>query len=75
MINKEINITSQMERKAAIRVSEDYCKMMNGRRSYKDSTGNLRSSYGYIVKGDALIVYCGMNIMYQVNLPPVVHGN
>lgn len=64
-----------MERKAAIRAAKDYCKMMNGRRSYKDSTGNLRSSYDYIVKGDALTVYCGMNIVYQVNLPPVGHGN
>ena len=75
MVEKEINITPQMKRKSAIRAAEDYCKLMNSRNSYQDTTGNLRSSYGYIIKGDSLIVYCGMNIVYQVNLPPVIYGN
>lgn len=71
----KLNITHKMEWYAAIQAAEDYCKMMNSHSQYKDATGNLRSSYGYTIKGDILIVYCGMNLVYKVNLPPVEHGN
>lgn len=75
IVCEKINITLEMERETAIKAAEDYCKQMNSRNSYQDTTGYLRSSYGYIVKGDALMVYYGMNLVYQVNLPPVGHGN
>ena len=72
---EKLNITPKMMRDAAIQAAEDYCKLMNSYNQYKDATGNLRSSYGCTIKGDTLIVYCGMNLVYKVNLPPVEHGN
>lgn len=69
------NITQQMIRDEAIRAAEDYCKLMNSRNTYKDATGNIRSSYGYSIKGDTLVVACGARPIYSVDLPRVEDGN
>lgn len=71
----KINITPRMMRKAAIRSAEDYCRLMNGCNTYKDGTGNLRSSYGHSIKGDTLVIYCGAQPIYSVDLPHVNDGN
>ena len=71
----KLNITPQMMRKAAIRSAEDYCRLMNERNTYKDDTGNLRSSYGYSIKGDMLVVFRGAQPIYSVDLPHVNDGN
>ena len=64
-----------MMRKAAIRAADDYCKLMNGRNTYKDATGNLRSSYGYSINGDNLVVIKGAQPIYSIDLPHVNNGD
>lgn len=64
-----------MIRKEAIQAAKDYCRQMNGCNTYKDATGNLRSSYGYVIKGDTLVVANGLRPIYKVNLPHVKDGN
>lgn len=70
-----INITPQMQWEAAIRAADDYCKLMNGHSTYKNATGNIRSSYGYEIKGNVLVFVCGLQLIYSVNLPHVDDGN
>lgn len=64
-----------MEREAAIQAAKDYCKIMNGRITCKDATGNIRSSYSYAIKSDTLIVFCGFRPIYSVDLSHVNDGN
>lgn len=72
---QDLNISPQMEREAAIQAEEDYCKLMNGSNTYKDAIGNLRSSYGYTINGDTLVVFNGSQPIYSVDLPHVDDGN
>lgn len=71
----KLNITTQMHREAAIQSAKDYCKLMNERSAYNDATGNLRNSYGYSIKGDTLVVACGLQPIYSVDLLHVNDGN
>ena len=71
----KLNITTQMQREAAIQSAKDYCKLINGRNRYKDATGNLRSSYGYTINCDTLVVAKGAQPIYSVDLPHVNDGN
>lgn len=75
MKNEELIITPQMQLEAAIKAAEYYCRLMNGRNTYKDATGNLRSSYGYSIKGDTLVVACGTKLICSVDLPHIDDGN
>lgn len=75
MKTPELNITPQMIRKEAIQAAKDYCKLMNGSNTYKDATGNLRNSYGYAIKGDTLVVVCGTQPIYSIDLPHENDGN
>lgn len=71
----KLNITTQMQREAAIQSAKDYCKLINGRNRYKYATGNLRSSYGYTINCDTLVVAKGAQPIYSVDLPHVNDGN
>lgn len=70
-----LNITPQMIRNEAVRSAEDYCRLMNDQGAYKDATGNLRSSYGYTINCDTLVVAKGAQPIYSVDLPHVNDGN
>lgn len=72
---QKLIISPQMIRDEAIRAAEDYCKLMNGHNTYKDATGNLRSSYCYSIKGDMLVVARGAQPIYSVDLPHIDDGN
>ncbi len=72
---QKLIITPKMQREAAIRAAEDYCKLMNGSNTYKDATCNLRSSFGYAIKGDTLLVANGAQPIYSVDLPHMNDGN
>lgn len=72
---QDLNISPRMCREAAIQAAEDYCKLINGSNTYKDATGNLRSSYGYTINGDTLVVAKGTQPIYSVDLPHVNDGN
>ena len=72
---QKLIITPQMQWEASIHAAEDYCKLMNGRSTYNNATGNLRSSCGYAVKGDTLVVAEGAQPIYSVELPHIDDEN
>ena len=53
---------------AAKQAAEDFCKAMN-RQLYKDDTGNIRNSYGYVIKDDKIVIVRGMDVLGTVDIP------
>ncbi|MDH6308094.1 hypothetical protein M2451_002613 [Dysgonomonas sp. PFB1-18] len=64
----EIKITREIVMEAAKKAAENFCKELNGG-IYTDRTGDLRNTFGYVIKNDTIVILKGMIVIGTVNIP------